>query len=263
MAFPELQHFMYRQEGRIGILTSNRPDKLNAFGPTTMNELSEAVDALRQNNDVFVIVLTGAGNKAFSAGADLSELHGKLADPTVFTRFGQSVLHKMENMGKPVIAAINGYALGGGCEIALACTLRVAAETAQFGLPELGLGILPGWGGVQRLPRLVGKGRSLDIMLTGRRIPAMEALAIGLVDRVAPAAELMSLTMELATTIVEKAAPLAARAAIRAVNVGLELPLEHATLLTSQFGTGLASSEDAAEGRAAFREKRKPQFKGQ
>ncbi|TAK27768.1 MAG: hypothetical protein EPO21_23425 [Chloroflexota bacterium] len=258
----ELQHFAYRQEGRIGVLTINRPEKLNAFGRTTMNELSQAIDALALDDSICVTILTGVGDRAFSAGADLSDMGDTPADPTAFTRLGQTVLAKMENMGKPIIAAVNGFALGGGCEIALACTLRVAAESAQFGLPELGLGILPGWGGTQRLPRLIGKGRALEMMLTGRRVPAQEALAIGLVNRVVPAADLLQAATELANTISEKAAPLSVKAAIRAVNYGMELPLEHATLLESQLCAVVGSSEDAAEGRVAFMEKRKPQFKG-
>lgn len=258
----DLQHFEYRQEGKVGILTINRPAKLNAFSEGTLKELDQAVYTLSRDDSVFVIILTGSGEKAFCVGADLAEAREESSDPVNFTRFGQGVLLRLENMGKPVIAAINGFALGGGCETALACTLRVASETAQFGLPELGLAVMPGWGGTQRLPRLIGKGRALELLLTGRRMGAQEALTVGLVNKVVPPAELLSASMGLANTITEKAAPLSARMAIRAVNAGMELPLDHATLLEAHLAALLHHSEDFQEGGAAFREKRKPQFKG-
>ncbi len=253
---------LYEVSDGIAVITLNRPKVLNALNSQLMGELSRAAAEAKNDPAVKVVVLTGAGDKAFAAGADIGEL-AELGpvEAVEYARRGQRVTREIELLGKPVIAAVNGFALGGGCEVAMACTLRVAADTARFGQPEVNLGIIPGYGGTQRLARLVGKGRALDLVLTGRMVPAEEALHMGLVNQVVPAAELMDAVRKLAGTLMGKG-PLALRYCIDAVHGGLDMSLEdglnwEAHLFGLSAGTG-----DMKEGTSAFLEKRKPAFKG-
>jgi len=257
------QNILVTREENIGIVTFNRPKVLNALNHTTMEELSAAVDELAADSGVRCIILTGAGERAFVAGADINELHALASAGAAaeFAAWGQSILFKIENLSKPVIAAINGYALGGGCELSMACDIRIAADSAKLGQPEIDLGILPGYGGTQRLPRLVGEGRAKWLILSGERISAQEALRIGLVDFVVPAAELLNAAKDLARIIANKA-PLAVAWAKRSINVGTETDLVTACAYeASQFGL-VCSTEDRVEGTSAFLEKRPAHFKG-
>jgi enoyl-CoA hydratase len=259
----EYQNLLVTRAEDIGIVTFNRPKVLNALNHTTMVELSAAIDELGGDPTVHCIILTGAGERAFVAGADINELRAlaSAGDAADFAAWGQSVFFKIENLGKPVIAAINGYALGGGCELAMACDMRIAADSAKLGQPEINLGILPGYGGTQRLPRLVGKGRAKWLILTGDQISAQEALRIGLVDWVVPAGELMQAARELAHKIANKA-PLAVAWAKKSINIGSETDLVTACAFeASQFGL-VSSTEDRVEGTSAFLEKRPARFKG-
>ena len=251
------------REGAIGLLTVNRPQVLNALNEQTLVELGQAAQDLRRDADIRVVIITGAGEKAFVAGADISELATLTAARAQGRALlGQHVFAGIEQMGKPVIAAINGFALGGGCELAMACTLRIAADTARLGQPEVNLGILPGFAGTQRLSRLVGKGVALDLLLTGRHVSAEEALRIGLVNRVVPAADLMTAARALATELAAKA-PIAVRYIIDAVHRGSDAPFaEGAYLEASLFGLAF-STADMREGTRAFLDKRKPVFKGE
>ena len=256
------QHLIVERSGAVAVVTVNRPKVLNALNTATVVELRQVVDALAGDDEVRAVVLTGAGDRAFIAGADIAEL-ATLSPVTaqVLARRGQALCDAMERMGKPVIAAINGYALGGGCEIAMACTLRLAAETARIGQPEIGLGLLPGYGGTQRLPRLVGAGRALELTLTGDPIPAAEAWRIGLVNRVVPPGDLAAEARALAGRLALQA-PLAVRAILDAVREGMQMSLaggcEHEAAL---FGV-TAATGDWREGTRAFLEKRRPTFKG-
>jgi enoyl-CoA hydratase len=257
------QNILVTREENIGIVTFNRPRVLNALNHITMEELSAAVDELAADSSVRCIILTGAGEKAFVAGADINELRALASAGAAaeFAAWGQSILFKIENLSKPVIAAINGYALGGGCELSMACDIRIAADSARLGQPEIDLGILPGYGGTQRLPRLVGKGHAKWLILSGERISAQEALRIGLVDFVVPAAELLNAAKDLARKIASKA-PLAVAWAKRSINVGTETDLVTACAYeASQFGF-VCTTEDRVEGTSAFLEKRPAQFKG-
>jgi enoyl-CoA hydratase len=246
----------------IARLTVNRPDKLNALNGTVIRELGEAAAALDADPAVRGVMLTGAGPKAFVAGADIGELAGQgPIDGKARAQAGQRVFRQFERMTKPVIAAVNGFALGGGCELAMACHLRIAAEHAKFGQPEVKLGLGPGYGGTVRLPRLVGRGRALELLLTGAMIDAAEAYRIGLVNRVVPADRLLPETEALLRSMIENA-PLALRLVLEAVDAGSEMGLEDALLLEANH-FGLASStEDMREGTSAFLAKRKPTFKG-
>ena len=256
------ENLLVDREGAVGVVTINRPKVLNALNSQTISELGQAMQALRHDDDVRAIVLTGAGEKAFVAGADINELAA--LSPVAgkeHGRAGQAVFDAIENLGKPVVAAINGFALGGGCELAMACTLRIAADTARLGQPEINLGLIPGYAGSQRLPRLVGKGVALEILLTGEMISAARAYEIGLVNRVVPAADLMSEAMKLATTLATKA-PIAARFILDAVNHGFAMsPGEGEFLEASLFGL-VATTEDMKEGTRAFLDKRKAAWKG-
>ncbi|HEV2984617.1 MAG TPA: enoyl-CoA hydratase-related protein [Vicinamibacterales bacterium] len=253
---------LLERDGAVAIVTINRPQVLNALNTQTLDELRRAVLDLKRDESVRVVILTGAGAKAFVAGADINEL--AVQTPTggrEHALAGQHVFDLVENMGKPVIAAINGYALGGGCELAMACTLRLAADTARLGQPEIALGLIPGYAGTQRLPRLVGKGRAMAIMLTGAPIAADEALRIGLVNLVCPAAELMAEARKLARQLAG-AAPMAMRYIINAVNKGMEMPFAEACQYEATLFGLVASTDDMREGTAAFLQKRKAEFKG-
>ncbi len=259
MAFDNL---LIERDGATAIVTINRPRVLNALNTQTLDELRRAILDLEQDVDVRVVILTGAGDKSFVAGADINELAVQTpAGGRDHARAGQHVFDLIEHMGKPVIAAINGYALGGGCELAMACTWRLAADTAKLGQPEIALGLIPGYAGTQRLPRLVGKGRALEMILTGTPIAADEAERIGLVHRVVPAADLMTAARTLAAQLA-KNAPIAMRYIIDAVNTGMEIPFADACQYEATLFGLVASTEDMREGTSAFLEKRKPAFKG-
>ena len=248
---------------RVATLTVNRPDKLNALNDATIRELGAAAQELRARGDVAGIFVTGAGSKAFVAGADIGELatHGPL-EARELSRRGQRVFAMFAESTKPVIALINGFALGGGCELALACHIRIAAEGARLGLPETKLGTAPGYGGTQRLPRLVGQGRALELILTGEMIDAAEAHRIGLVNKVVPAAELRATGETMMRQMLERG-PLAVALSIEAVGRGLDMPLEEGLAMEANHFGILASTEDMREGMAAFLEKRAPAFRGQ
>ena len=259
MAFDNL---LIERDEATAIVTINRPKVLNALNTQTLDELRRAILELKQDEGVRVVILTGAGEKAFVAGADINEL--AVQTPTAGREHalaGQHVFDLIENIGKPVIAAINGYALGGGCELAMACTLRLAADTAKLGQPEIALGLIPGYAGTQRLPRLVGKGRAMEMILTGAPIAADEAQRIGLVNRVVPAADLMAEARKLAAQLA-KSAPIAMRYIINAVNKGIEIPFAEACQYEATLFGLVASTDDMKEGTAAFLEKRKAAFRG-
>jgi enoyl-CoA hydratase/carnithine racemase len=257
-----LANVKYEKKGFIAYVTVNRPKVLNALNTPTWTDLQTAFEDAKADASVLGVILTGAGDKAFIAGADISEL----ADIDAYgaeesSRFGQGVLDFIENLGKPVIAAINGFALGGGCETAMACTIRIAAEHAKFGQPEVKLGLLPGGGGTQRLPRLVGKGRALQLILTGETVSAQEAYRIGLVNEVVSAAVLIDRAEAILKQIAANA-PIAVKFSLEAVNKGLETSQsEGLALEASHFGI-CAATEDKKEGTSAFLEKRAPKFHG-
>lgn len=243
-------------------LTVNRPDKLNALNGTVIGELGQAAAALESDPAVRAVILTGAGPKAFVAGADISELAGQnpLEGKARALR-GQAVFRQFEGMGKPVIAAVNGFALGGGCELAMACHIRIASENAKFGQPEVKLGISPGYGGTVRLPRLIGRGRALELLLTGQMIDAQEAWRLGLVNRVLPADQLLPQTEALARSIMEQG-PQAVRAVLELVDAGYEMAQADALLLEANLFGLLSATADMQEGTAAFLAKRPPRFEG-
>jgi enoyl-CoA hydratase len=253
---------LVEREGAVAVVTINRPKVLNALNTATITELERAMLDLRADDSVKAIVLTGAGEKSFVAGADINELSVlSPAEGQRHGRRGQAVFDLVENLGKPVIAAINGFALGGGCELAMACTLRLAADGARLGQPEINLGIIPGYAGSQRLPRLVGKGRALEILLTGDMVTAARAYEMGLVNRVVPAAELMPEARKLAATLAAKA-PIATRYILEAVNHGMEMPLADAQFLEGSLFGLVASTEDMKEGTKAFLDKRQASWRG-
>src|SRR6266536_937800 len=249
------------QEG-IARVTINRPDKLNALNATVIAELADAVGHIEGDEAVRGVILTGAGSKAFAAGADIAELVGQgPMEGKARALAGQQMMRRLERCGKPVIAAVNGFALGGGCELAMACHLRVASDSAKFGQPEVKLGIAPGYGGTQRLPRLVGKGVALELILTGEPIDAREAYRIGLVNKVVPPAELLPTTERTLRGILALG-PLAVRLALEAVDQGLEMTLDQGLLLEANHFGLLAATRDMKEGLTAFLEKRAPRFEG-
>jgi enoyl-CoA hydratase len=259
MAFDNL---LVDRDASVATVTINRPRVLNALNTQTLDELRRVALDLKQDDSVRVMIVTGAGDKAFVAGADINEL--AVLSPTAGREHalaGQHVFDLIENLGKPVIAAINGYALGGGCELAMACTLRIAAESARLGQPEINLGIIPGYAGTQRLARLVGVGKAMEIALTGTPLSAADAERIGLVNRVVPSAELMSEARKLAAHLAAQA-PVAIRYIIAAINKGAEMGFaEGAVFEATLFGL-VASTDDMREGTRAFLEKRKAEFKG-
>jgi enoyl-CoA hydratase len=257
-----LANVLYEKKGAIAYVTVNRPKVLNALNTPTWTDLRTAFEDARDDTAVRGVILTGAGNKAFIAGADISELaHVAAFEAEQSSRFGQEVLDLIENLGKPVIAAVNGFALGGGCETAMACTIRLAVDTAKFGQPEVTLGLVPGGGGTQRLPRLVGKGRALQLILSGEMISAQEAFRIGLVNEVVPAADLITRAEAILNKIASNA-PIAVKFALEAANKGLETSQDQGLLLEASYFGLCAATEDKKEGTTAFLEKRAPQFQG-
>lgn len=257
-----LENVIYDKKGPIAYVTMNRPKVMNALNKATINELRAAFGDARDDSAVRGVILTGAGEKAFAAGADIAEIANNTAvEAEEATRRGQALTDLIENLGKPVIAAVNGFALGGGCELAMACTIRIAAESAKFGQPEVKLGVMPGYGGTQRMPRLVGKGRALKLILSGDIIDGAEAYRIGLVDELEPDAHVI----ERAETVLKKFilnAPLSVKYSIEAVNKGLETSVAEGMLLEASLFAVCASTEDKKEGTAAFLEKRAPKFQG-
>jgi enoyl-CoA hydratase len=251
-----------RKDAPLGWIIINRPDKLNALNAETIRELYSAFMSLRDDPEVRSVILTGSGDKAFVAGADISELASlDQASGKDYVLEGQELTKLIENYRKPVIAAINGYALGGGTELAMACHVRIASENTKMGQPEVKLGLVPGFGGTQRLARLVGKGKAMELILSGKMIDAQEALAIGLVNRVVPQSELLSACEALAGEMIANA-PLALEYSIRAINEGLDRSLSEGLLLEAEFFGNACSSEDSKEGTRAFLEKRKANFQG-
>jgi enoyl-CoA hydratase len=263
LAYPDrLDNLLLERSDDVALLTVNRPKVLNALNTQTLDELRRVILALKQDVGVRSVIVTGAGDKSFIAGADINEL--AVQSPTSgrdHALRGQHVLDLIENMGKPVIAAINGYALGGGCELAMACTIRIASDTARIGQPEINLGIIPGYAGTQRLARLVGRGRALELLLTGDQISAQEAHRLGLVNRVVPPGELLKEARTLASALAAKA-PIAVRYIIDAVNKGLQMPFAEAQAHEATLFGLVASTDDMREGTKAFLEKRKAEFKG-
>lgn len=258
-----LENLLIEKQEDYAVLTINRPKALNALSNATVTELGVALRQLADDPEVRALIITGAGEKAFVAGADISELAAlrDSSDGVRLSRKGQDVINLIERMPKPVIMAINGFALGGGCELAMAGDIRLAADTAQLGQPEINLGIIPGYGGTQRLPRLIGKGAAKLLLMTGERVKADEALRLGLVDRVVPAAELMAVARKMAKDLAGKA-PIALAYIKECVNNGLEVDLDRALAIeTSNFGI-VSVTEDCREGLKAFLEKRAPVFQG-
>jgi enoyl-CoA hydratase/carnithine racemase len=259
LAFANL---LYEKKGGLAYVTLNRPKVLNALNQATFTELGAAFEDARDDAAVRGVILTGAGDKAFIAGADISELaHVTAVEAEKSSSYGQAVLNLIENLGKPVVAAINGFALGGGCETAMACTIRVASEKANFGQPEVTLGLVPGGGGTQRLPRLVGKGRALQLILSGEMISAQEAYRIGLVNEVVPAADLIP-RAEAILKKISSNAPIAVKYALDAANKGLETSQSEGLSLEASYFGICAGTDDKKEGTSAFLEKRAPQFHG-
>src|SRR5512141_652181 len=256
------ENILVEKKNSIAYVTVNRPKGLNALNMATMEELRAAFHDIKKDDAIRGVIFTGAGEKAFIAGADIGELskHNAVSGKE-YTHKGQNVLNLIENLGKPVIACINGFALGGGCEIAMACTMRLASETAKLGQPEVKLGIIPGYGGTQRLPRLVGKGIAMQLVLTGEMISAQEAYRIGLVNEVTAPADLIPRAEAIAQKIIANA-PLAVQYSLEAINKGLEMTLPEALYLEAVLFSVACSSEDKKEGTTAFLEKRPAQFKG-
>lgn len=249
-------------KNQIAIVTINRPDKLNALNAQCKNELKDLFSSLKTDHDADVVILTGAGEKAFVAGTDIGELTTlDQVSGKEFAANGQAIFDLIQHLGKPVIAAVNGYALGGGCELALACHIRIASENAKFGQPEVNLGIIPGYGGTQRLARLIGVAKAMEMILTGNQITAQEAYRIGLINAVVPAGDLLATAESIATTILGKG-QLAIRMAIKAVNASLEMPLSDGLNVEASLFGECCSTGDFREGTSAFLEKRKPVFRG-
>jgi len=256
------ENILTERDSAVFVITINRPKVLNALNGATLAEIGAAIEEAAADDAIRSIVITGAGDRAFIAGADINEL--AVQTPVAgreHARRGQRVFDRIERLGKPVIAAVNGFALGGGCELAMACAIRLAADTAKFGQPEINLGLVPGYAGSQRLPRLVGRGRALELLLSGHQITAEEAWRIGLVNRVVPAAQLMDEAHTLAQALAAKA-PIAARYILEAVAAGLDMPFEDAEDYEATLFGLVATTEDMREGTRAFLEKRKATFRG-
>ncbi len=256
------QTLLFEVKDGVAVVTINRPDKLNALNDQVMAELADAAERIATDPAIQGAILTGAGPKSFVAGADISDLakQGPF-DGKARAMRGQGVLRRLETCGKPVIAAVNGFALGGGCELAMACHIRIASENAKFGQPEVKLGIAPGYGGTQRLPRLVGKGVAMQLILTAEMIDAAEAYRIGLVNKVVPANELMAETEKMLRGILSMG-PLAVRLSMEAIDHGLEMTLDEGLLLEANHFGLLAATQDTKEGLSAFLEKRPAKFTG-
>lgn len=257
---PNLENVLYEKKGLIAYVTVDRPKVLNALNTPTWTDLKAAFEDAKADASVRGVILTGTGDKAFIAGADIGELaHLSAYEAEESSRFGQAVLDLIENLGKPVIAAINGFALGGGCETAMACTMRISVEHARFGQPEVKLGLLPGGGGTQRLPRLVGKGRALQLILTGETISAQEAYRIGLVNEVVSADSLIGRAETILKQVAANA-PIAVKFSLDAANKGSEISQSAGLALEAAYFGICAATEDKKEGTSAFLEKRIPQF---
>jgi len=258
----EFKNLLFEVRDGLAFITINRPDKLNALNQETMQEIKSAFEHVRDNADIKAAILTGAGEKAFVAGADITEIHTlDRASGEHFAKEGHSVFSLIETLPKPVIAAVNGFALGGGCELSMACHIRLASENARFGQPEVALGITPGYGGTQRLPRLVGKGKALEMVLTGNMVSAREAHTFGLVNQVYPPEELLVKAEEMARTIMAKG-PAAVAMCIRLVNEGLDMTLPEGNMHECKLFGEICATADMKEGTKAFMEKRKPNFTG-
>ncbi|MBI3404498.1 MAG: enoyl-CoA hydratase/isomerase family protein [Acidobacteria bacterium] len=256
------ENLLYEKRDKIGYITFNRPKVLNALNRKTVEELGDVLRSARDDEEVRVLILTGAGEKSFVAGADINELaQSTPVSGKEFSIFGQGVFHLLETIGKPSIAAINGFALGGGCELILSCSMRVASKTAKMGQPEVKLGIIPGYGGSQRLTRLCGKGLAHELILSGEMISADEALRIGLVNHVTEPADLMSTCEGIARKIIEKA-PLAVKYSMEAIERGMDMSQEEGLFLEATLFGLCCATEDMKEGTRAFLEKRPAQFKG-
>ena len=258
----EFKNILYEKSEGIATITINRPEKLNAMDQETIQEILSALDDAEKDENIRVVVITGAGDRAFSAGADISGMKGRTPlDSRKSSQLGQQPMNRVEDLEKPVIAAINGYALGGGLELAMACDFRIASENARLGQPEINIGLVPGWGGTQRLPRFVGKALAKEMIFTGRMIDAKTAEQHGLVNKVVPAAQLKSAVQELATELLNKP-PVAIKVAKQLINNSTETNLRIGLTHESEAFGILGSTEDFKEGTTAFLEKRKPKFKG-
>lgn len=258
----ELKNVILEKENNIGIISINRPDALNALNSDTLSDLKTAIEQVKEDDEISIVIITGVGEKAFVAGADIKEMKDMSPlEARKFMHFGQGVFNDIDNLPKPTIAAVKGYALGGGCELALSCDMIIASEKAKFGLPEVSLGIHPGFGGTQRLPKLIGSAKAKELIFTGEMIDAQEALRIGLVNKVVPIGKVMEEAKVLAQKIL-KNGPIAIRLVKSAINAGLNVPLEKGLAYEAET-QGLAfATEDKNEGLEAFLEKRKPNFKG-
>jgi enoyl-CoA hydratase/carnithine racemase len=262
VSVPTFENLLYEKRDRIAYVTLNRPKVLNALNTPTWTDLHGAFSDVQADPSILGAILTGAGDKAFIAGADIGELaHATAVEAERSSRYGQEVLDLIETLGKPVIAAVNGFALGGGCETAMACTMRIAVETARFGQPEVKLGLLPGGGGTQRMPRLIGKGRALQLILTGEMIDAREAWRLGLVNEVVAAADLIPRAEAILRQVFANA-PIAVRYSLEAVNGGMQTSQAQGLLLEASLFGLCAATADKAEGTAAFLAKRSPTFQG-
>ena len=255
------QNILYEIKNHTGLVTINRPDKLNALNNQTINEIEDVIKSIKSNPDIFIVVITGSGEKAFVAGADIAELNNlEVISAKEFSEKGNRVFRSIETLDKPVIAAVNGFALGGGCELALACHIRIASDNAKFGQPEVNLGIIPGYGGTQRLSRVINSARALEMILTGDMISADEAFRIGLVNKVYPQAELLNKTLELAEKIASKGQQ-AIRVALKAVKATDNMSLSEGLSYEVSLFALTCGTEDFKEGTSAFLQKRKPDFK--
>jgi enoyl-CoA hydratase len=255
------QNLLFEIKNHTGLVTINRPDKLNALNNQTINEIEDVINSIKNNPEIFIVVITGSGEKAFVAGADIAELNKlDVISAKEFSEKGNRVFRSIETLDKPVIAAVNGFALGGGCELALACHIRIASENAKFGQPEVNLGIIPGYGGTQRLARIVNSARALEMILTGDMITADEALRIGLVNKVYPQDELLNKALELAERISAKGQQ-AIRFALKAVKATDNMSLSEGLSYEASLFALTCGTEDFKEGTSAFLQKRKPDFK--